>query len=343
MRAVLILIPILLLLPALAMAAPLAETGGNISAGGIGGNITQICGDGSITGSESCDGTNLNGQTCTGLGYVSGTLTCTASCTFNTSACSSGGGGGGPSGGGGSLGGGGTRSCPNCSAPTAWSTCADSNQSRTNYRCNATTNYTCKSYTETQVCTMPPSEQPTVTEADASAAIATAAAAIQTAKSEGKDVSGAESTFAEAQNAFGNQNWAVAKNLADSAAESARNAHLIQKEPMGAALPSWLPLVVGAAILAAAFGMSTAFLRYEHIIDVTKITAGHAGKRVVLHGTLDPIKKYQNGDIVFRLHNRMIAVGKGITPRPSARYRVWGKVQMMDKQPYLRIHRLQMI
>ncbi len=51
------------------------------------GSIT--CGDGAIGGSEECDGTNLNGQTCAsvvGLGYI-GPLTCTSSCTIDSSAC----------------------------------------------------------------------------------------------------------------------------------------------------------------------------------------------------------------------------------------------------------------
>ena len=53
------------------------------------------CGNGVIDSGEDCDGANLNGQTCMSRGYVSGTLTCNADCTFNTSNCVSGGGGGG--------------------------------------------------------------------------------------------------------------------------------------------------------------------------------------------------------------------------------------------------------
>jgi hypothetical protein len=59
----------------------------------------EYCGDGEINGSESCDGSALNGETCVTQGYDSGTLTCSSSCGFTTSACStaSGGGGGGGS------------------------------------------------------------------------------------------------------------------------------------------------------------------------------------------------------------------------------------------------------
>lgn len=46
------------------------------------------CGDGRITGAEDCDGSNLNGQTCTSQGYYQPDgLTCGADCKFDTSAC----------------------------------------------------------------------------------------------------------------------------------------------------------------------------------------------------------------------------------------------------------------
>ncbi|HLD58550.1 MAG TPA: SMP-30/gluconolactonase/LRE family protein [archaeon] len=48
---------------------------------------TQSCGDGTINGTETCDGTNLNNQTCITQGYNSGTLACNANCTFNTGQC----------------------------------------------------------------------------------------------------------------------------------------------------------------------------------------------------------------------------------------------------------------
>lgn len=58
------------------------------------------CGDSVIESGEECDGSNLAGASCMSEGFTSGTLTCTASCLFNTTACtytppSSGGGGGG--------------------------------------------------------------------------------------------------------------------------------------------------------------------------------------------------------------------------------------------------------
>ncbi len=63
------------------------------------------CGDYVIESGEDCDGSNLNGASCLTQNFTSGSLSCTAACTFNTSACvytppSSGGGGGG---GGGSV------------------------------------------------------------------------------------------------------------------------------------------------------------------------------------------------------------------------------------------------
>ncbi|MEE9525619.1 MAG: hypothetical protein V3V78_03380 [Candidatus Woesearchaeota archaeon] len=58
------------------------------------------CGNSFVDPGEQCDSGNLSGQTCIGLGYASGNLSCTSSCSFNTSNCSSppsppGGGGGG--------------------------------------------------------------------------------------------------------------------------------------------------------------------------------------------------------------------------------------------------------
>jgi|GEM_PF-6542480 hypothetical protein len=52
---------------------------------------TAYCGDGNIdaTNAEECDGTALNNTSCTDLGYTVGTLSCTASCQFDTSACQS--------------------------------------------------------------------------------------------------------------------------------------------------------------------------------------------------------------------------------------------------------------
>lgn len=54
------------------------------------------CGDGFIDPGESCEGdSNLGGATCVSQGFASGTLTCSSSCAYVTSACTAAGGGGG--------------------------------------------------------------------------------------------------------------------------------------------------------------------------------------------------------------------------------------------------------
>lgn len=45
------------------------------------------CGDGIIQLGEDCDGANLNSHTCITEGFLSGSISCTPSCTLNTSSC----------------------------------------------------------------------------------------------------------------------------------------------------------------------------------------------------------------------------------------------------------------
>ncbi len=45
------------------------------------------CGNDTIDGSEQCDGVDLGGASCVSQGFASGTLSCSVSCTFNTSSC----------------------------------------------------------------------------------------------------------------------------------------------------------------------------------------------------------------------------------------------------------------
>ena len=52
------------------------------------------CGNGILEGTEVCDGADLGGATCQSQGFVGGSLACTVTCTFNTSACEGGGGDG---------------------------------------------------------------------------------------------------------------------------------------------------------------------------------------------------------------------------------------------------------
>src|SRR3989338_4924380 len=59
------------------------------------------CGDGFIDPGESCDGAALNSATCASQGFDAGTLSCSSTCTYTTSACTTASGGGGGGGGGG--------------------------------------------------------------------------------------------------------------------------------------------------------------------------------------------------------------------------------------------------
>ncbi len=76
-------------------------------------NNLILCGNNIKESGESCDGTDLSGNSCTSLGYTGGSLSCSNSCTFVTSSCTnttSGGSSGGNSNDGGSgSGGGGTK------------------------------------------------------------------------------------------------------------------------------------------------------------------------------------------------------------------------------------------
>jgi hypothetical protein len=45
------------------------------------------CGDGVAAGDEACDGLDLAGETCVGLGYKGGKLACAADCTFDEGQC----------------------------------------------------------------------------------------------------------------------------------------------------------------------------------------------------------------------------------------------------------------
>ncbi|MBU1511467.1 SBBP repeat-containing protein [Myxococcota bacterium] len=46
------------------------------------------CGNGTIESPELCDGADLDGQTCTSIGFSGGTLACNGDCTLDTSDCS---------------------------------------------------------------------------------------------------------------------------------------------------------------------------------------------------------------------------------------------------------------
>jgi len=51
------------------------------------GGTDPNCGNGTLDPGEDCDGVNLGGASCAGLGLGSGTLACTSDCNFDTSSC----------------------------------------------------------------------------------------------------------------------------------------------------------------------------------------------------------------------------------------------------------------
>lgn len=63
---------------------------GGMSDGGMsdaGMSDAPTCGNGAIDAGEDCDGANLGGATCTSEGFDAGIIGCSATCTFDTSAC----------------------------------------------------------------------------------------------------------------------------------------------------------------------------------------------------------------------------------------------------------------
>ncbi len=69
--------------------APLTGTAGTAGTTGTAGTsgINTTCGNGHLDSGEDCEGGNLNGGTCTSIGFQGGTLACAASCRYDTSAC----------------------------------------------------------------------------------------------------------------------------------------------------------------------------------------------------------------------------------------------------------------
>jgi hypothetical protein len=102
----------------------------------------DYCGNGifEIAASEQCDGLDLGSQSCAGLGYASGDLSCESNCVYDTSLCvakindNSGGdgnsGSGGSSSGGSSSGSGSSGTCVESWSCDEWGTCEAGIESR---------------------------------------------------------------------------------------------------------------------------------------------------------------------------------------------------------------------
>lgn len=70
-----------------AAALPLTGCGENDNSNSNGGSGSRCGNDVVDTSGEQCDGTDLDGATCTSLGFSAGTLGCNSSCRFVTSGC----------------------------------------------------------------------------------------------------------------------------------------------------------------------------------------------------------------------------------------------------------------
>lgn len=361
MKKVMILFAILVFLPFIAYAGPVAEITGTLTGGGLSGSITTICGDGVISGSEQCDGSNLNGQTCLSLGYASGTLSCTNSCTFDNSNCKSSGGGGYFVGGGGYYIA--PKKCPTCASPTNWSDCVNNQKMRTIYYCNSTTNYTCKSYNEIQDCEIfqPPPSQPTpqptpqlpetplITATVAEVAIEDANQTIKTSKNEGKNTTYAENLLSQAQNTYNNGEYASAKTLADQAKTAAETAEII-KSGFPQIEIKWIILLI---VLFGIFVSSIIIIprsMYKKLEYADFLSVKHIGNKIVLKCYLDPIKRYSTGDVVYRIahevkpstmYEKLIAIGRGLTILPDVKYSVYGKIHKLSEEDiYMKINKI---
>lgn len=60
---------------------------GDLGTPGAANESCAFCGDDRVATNEDCDGTSLGGATCSSQGFDTGTLGCTATCTYDTSGC----------------------------------------------------------------------------------------------------------------------------------------------------------------------------------------------------------------------------------------------------------------
>lgn len=68
---------------------PDSTTSGDVGTSSSTGPVGPVCGDGSIEGTEECEGADLAGKDCLMLGFSGGTLSCAPNCTYDKSKCTS--------------------------------------------------------------------------------------------------------------------------------------------------------------------------------------------------------------------------------------------------------------
>ncbi len=343
---------LILCMQSVALAAPLGESAEMNIGSTYGGTlydaiVSPVCGDPYVTGTEQCDGSNLNFQTCLTLGFVGGTLSCNADCTLNTALCTSA-----PSGGSTPSAPSGESTsyvsssssvapvpkCPVCPASGAWSECTDGRMTRPVYYCDASTNYTCVLRTDTKYCIGDDGSK------DASMAISDAEAVIEQARSEGKDVTLADSLISQAREAFDSKDYESTIVLATQAMESAQNATV----PIVIEDFVWL-LIVAACAGAMIFVVVMPNIIYKELEHSDMITYKHIGKKVMFRGYLDPVKRYADRTAYriahetkpYATYGKLLAIGHEIKAVPDVKYGIYGKIhKLADGGLYMKIEKI---
>jgi hypothetical protein len=209
---------------------------------------------------------------------------------------------------------------------------------RTVYYCEASTNYTCVLRIDTKYCVGDEGMQ------DASMAIADAEAVIEQARTDGKDVTLADSLISQAREAFDLEDYESAIVLATQAMESAQNATV----PLVIEDFVWL-LIVAACAGAMIFVVVAPNIIYKELEHSDMITYRHIGKKVMFRGYLDPVKRYADRTAYriaheskpYATYGKLLAIGRELKAVPDVKYGIYGKIhKLADGGLYMKIEKI---